>query len=51
MMETVYTNGPINRTLAVIDGGLNEKVHSQFPPTTQKPKLLEQVRQAIRTRH
>jgi hypothetical protein len=47
MMETV--NNP--RTLAVIDGGLNFKSGAQSLSTTRKPKLLDQVREAIRTRH
>jgi integron integrase len=51
MMETANIQKPINRTLAVIDGGLNEKVLCQLPPTAPKPKLLDQVRQAIQTRH
>ncbi len=50
-METVNTHKPPNRTLVVIDGGMNAKAYVQILPTTQKPKLLEQVRQAIRTRH
>jgi integron integrase len=41
----------MKRTLAVIDGGLDFKPGIQTVSTTQKPKLLEQVRQAIRTRH
>jgi integron integrase len=48
-MNSVNTYRPINRTLAVIDGGLNSKVAP--PPTGQQPKLLDQVRLAIRTRH
>jgi len=51
MMETVNTHKPPNRTLVVIDGGMNAKAYVQILPTTQKPKLLEQVRQAIRIRH
>ena len=51
MTETVNTHKPRNRTLVVIDGGMNAKAYVQILPTTQKPKLLEQVRQAIRTRH
>src|SRR6266498_2206947 len=51
MMETANTHEPPNRTLVVIDGGMNAKAYVQTLPTTQKPKLLEQVRQAIRTRH
>ena len=39
------------RTLAVIDGRLNVKARVHPLPSTGKPKLLEQVRQAIRTRH
>ncbi len=50
-METVNTHKPPNRTLVVIDGGMNAKAYVQILPTTQKPKLLEQVRQAIRIRH
>jgi integron integrase len=53
MMETETTNThrPVNRTLTVIDGGLNSKAGVQSPPTAPKPKLLEQVRNAIRARH
>jgi integron integrase len=51
MMETANTDRPTNRTLVVIDGGLNVKIPNQSPPTAPKPKLLDQVRQAIRTRH
>ena len=51
MMETANTHKPANRALVVIDGGMNAKAYVQILPTTQKPKLLEQVRQAIRTRH
>jgi integron integrase len=51
MMETAHTNRPISRTLAVIEGGLSSTAGMQVLPTTQKPKLLEQVRQAFRTRH
>jgi integron integrase len=50
MMETANIHKPANRTLVVIDGGMNAKAYVQLP-TTSKPKLLEQVRQAIRTRH
>jgi integron integrase len=50
-METINTHRPINRTLVVIDGGLNVKVPNQSPPTAPKPKLLDQVRQVIRTLH
>jgi integron integrase len=53
MMETETTNtqGPINRTLTVIEGGLSSTTGVQTFPATQKPKLLEQVRHAIRMRH
>jgi integron integrase len=51
MMETTNTHRPVNRTLAVIDGGLSVQAHFQTLATSTKPKLLEQVRQAIRARH
>jgi integrase len=53
MMETETTNThrPISRTLAVIEGGLSSTAGMQVLPATQKPKLFEQVRHAIRTRH
>jgi hypothetical protein len=51
MMETVNDTRVRNRPLAVIDGGLNSKNSGQTMPAAQKPKLLDQVRQAIRTRH
>src|SRR5688500_15781706 len=51
MMETVNAHKPIHHSLAVIDGGINLKNGTPRPPTGQKPKLLDQVRQAIRTRH
>ncbi len=50
-MDTVNTRPPTSRTLAVIDGGVNRQANHQALSTGQKPKLLEQVRQAIRTRH
>ena len=50
-MEAVNAPKSINRMLAVIDGGLNVKAVVQTPPAIQKPKLLDQVREAIRTRH
>jgi integron integrase len=50
-METANTPRLINRTLAVIDGGLTLKNGTPALPTAQKPKLLDRVRQAIRTRH
>ena len=51
MIDSVNTLRPTTRTLAVIDGGLNVKARVHPLPSTGKPKLLEQVRQAIRTRH
>ena len=50
-MMNVNVHGPTNRTLAVIDGGLNVAAGVQTISTPPKPKLLDQVRQAIRTRH
>jgi integron integrase len=50
-VETVNAPKPVHRSLAVIDGGLNYKTDAPAPPTAPKPKLLDQVRQAIRTRH
>jgi integron integrase len=50
MINNVNTHRPINHTLAVIDGGLNFKTDASTPPTAPNPKLLDQVRQAIRTR-
>jgi hypothetical protein len=51
MMETVNAHRPINRSLAVIDGGLNFKAGEPTITSTPSPKLLDQVREAIRTRH
>ena len=51
MMETVKASRASNQPFAVIDGGLSSKNGTPAPPTAQKPKLLDQVRQAIRTRH
>ena len=51
MMETANTQRRMNRTLAVIDGGLNFKTGVEPHLTASKPKLLEQVRDAIRTWH
>ena len=44
-------NNPTNRTLAVIDGGLSIDAGVRPTATSPKPKLLNQVREAIRTRH
>jgi integron integrase len=51
MTTQVEVRRPINRTLAVIEGGLNTAAGIQTPSTPPKPRLLDQVRQAIRTRH
>lgn len=50
-MDTLNTHTPMNRTLAVIDGGGNVTANVPSPPKSQNPKLLDQVRQAIRARH
>jgi integron integrase len=50
-METENTNRLATRTLTVIDGGIQKRIAMQIAPTPPKPKLLDQVRQAIRTRH
>ena len=50
MMETADTQKPASGTFVVINGGLNFKPAKTLP-TIPKPKLLEQVRQTIRTRH
>ena len=50
-MDKTNSHASINRTLAVIDGGLNFRVDVQKGATLPKPKLLDQVRQAIRSRH
>ena len=51
MIETANGQKPFNRTLAVIDGGMHEKAGARPFPPILKPRLLDQVRQAIRTRH
>ena len=48
MMETVNFSRARNQPLAVIDGGQSG---TRTPPIVPKPKLLDQVREAIRTRH
>ncbi|HEY3150993.1 MAG TPA: phage integrase N-terminal SAM-like domain-containing protein, partial [Candidatus Binatia bacterium] len=50
-METTNTHKSSNRALVVIDGGMNFKGNVQTISSAPKPKLLDQVRQAIRTRH
>jgi integron integrase len=50
MMET-NNQKPLNHTLVVIDGGIQKRIGMQILPTAPKLKLLDQVRQAIRTRH
>src|SRR6266496_2884414 len=51
MINNVNTHRSTSRTLAVIDGGIKLKNGTPTSPTAQKPKLLDQVSQAIRTRH
>jgi hypothetical protein len=48
-MDKTSTHKQINRTLAVVNGGLNLKVDVHKAATLPKPKLLDQVRQAIRS--
>ena len=48
MMEIVNASRVRNQPLAVIDGGQSG---TRTPPTAHKPKLLDHVREAIRTRH
>jgi integron integrase len=50
-MQPGNMHKPINRTLAVIDGGIHKQAGAQTLPLRPTPKLLDQVRQAIRTRH
>ena len=50
-MNNVTKYTPANRTFAVIDGGLDAKVSIESPPAVHQPKLLDQLRQAIRMRH
>ena len=50
-MTSVNTHRPTNRTLAVINGGLNVEAGVQKVSMPPKPKLLDQVREAIRMRH
>jgi integron integrase len=50
-MEAANTPRPFNRTLAVVDGGLSVATPPKAPAANLKPKLLDQVRQAIRMRH
>jgi integron integrase len=51
MIDITNRPRPTNHALAVIDGGLIPRASVQPSSTTDKPKLLDQVRQAIRTRH
>ena len=51
MVETVNASRARNQPLAVIDGGLSIKNGTPASPTVPKLKLLDQVREAIRTRH
>ena len=48
---TVNSHTQANHTLAVIDGGLNVAAGFHVISTPPKPKLLDQVRDAIRMRH
>jgi len=48
MMETVNASRAVSQSFAVIDGGQSG---TRTPPIVPKPKLLDQVREAIRTRH
>jgi len=50
-METTNTHKSSNRALVVIDGGMNFKGNVQTISSAPKPKLIDQVHQAIRTRH
>jgi integron integrase len=50
-MMNIDTPRQPTRTLAVIDGGLNAAAGVRSIATALKPKLLDQVRRAIRTRH
>lgn len=51
MIASGSTPRQTNRTFVVVDGGLKSKARVQTMPTNPKPKLLDRVRQAIRTRH
>ena len=51
MINNVNTHRPTNRTFAVIDGGIRKEIEVQTCSQTPKPKLLDQVREAIRMRH
>jgi hypothetical protein len=44
-------SNPTSRTFAVIDGGIQKQTDVEPLATVQKPRLLDQVREAIRTRH
>ena len=48
MMETVNASRAVSQSFAVIDGGQSG---TRTPPIVPKPKLFDQVREAIRTRH
>jgi integron integrase len=50
-MNNLITDMSAKHTLAVIDGGLNAKPTVQTGRPVHQPKLLDQVRQAIRIRH
>ena len=50
-MDTARMYKPVNRTIAVIEGGVQDQADVRRLTPAQKPKLLDQVRQAIRMRH
>jgi integron integrase len=51
MMETVNASKASHQPVAMLDGGLNLKIGDPVMSAVSKPKLLDQVRLAIRTRH
>jgi hypothetical protein len=51
VMDTLNTHMPMNRTLAAIDGRGGVAANVPSPSKSQNPKLLDQVREAIRMRH
>jgi integron integrase len=50
-MNNFNMHTPTSRVLAVIEGGLHAKASVQTTPAVQQPKLLDQVRLVILTRH
>jgi len=51
MINNANSHRPINHTLAVINGGIRKEIEVQTVLAAPKPKLLDQVRQAVRMRH